>query len=91
MKIEYPIEWDVQDKMERPAKGWLSNVKVILENGSEFELTFYDPVRLAQELEEEKKKGKNGIIEKGLMVIPAVTKENIEMAIKQAEVEGYFG
>ena len=90
MKIEFPIEWDEKDRMERPAKGWLSDVKVIFDNGHEFNLTFYDPVRLAQDLEEETKQGKNGIIEKGLIVIPEVTKENIENAIKQAESEGYF-
>jgi len=90
MKIVYPIEWDDRDNFERPAKGWLDNVKVIKENGKEYTLSFYDPVRLSQDLEEEIKIGKAGIIEKGLLIVKEVTKENIEKAIKQAEAEGYF-
>ena len=90
MKIEYPIEWDERDNLERPAKGWLDNVKVTKENGKEYLLSFYDPARLAQDLEEEIKMGKAGIVEKGLMVIKEVTKENIEKAIEQADREGYF-
>ena len=90
MKIIYPIEWNEIDKLERPAKGFLNNVKVIKENGKEYTLSFYDPVRLSQDLEGENKIGKAGIIEKGLLIIKEVTKENIEKAVKQAETEGYF-
>ena len=90
LKIEYPIKWDEKDIWERPAKGWLDNVKVTTVSGLEHTLIFYDPVRLSQDLEEEVKMGKAGIIEKGLFVIKEVTKENIEKAILQAEQEGYF-
>ena len=78
MKIKYPIEWSKKDKLERPSKGWLDNVIVTTENGKEYTLSFYDPVRLSQDLEEEIKMGKTAIIEKGLLVIKQVTKENIE-------------
>jgi hypothetical protein len=90
MKIEYPIEWDERDNLERPAKGWLDGVKVTKANGKNYLLSFYDPTRLAQDLEEELKIGKAGIVEKGLIVIKEVTKENIEKAIAQADREGYF-
>ncbi len=90
MKITYPIEWDDRDQFERPAKGWLNDVVVTLENGAVHTLSFYDPVRLAQELESEVNSGKAGIIEKGLLVVPEVTKENIEKVIYQAFEEHYF-
>lgn len=90
MKIEYPIEWNERDNVERPAKGWLNDVKVIKDNGNVYMLSFYDPIRIAQDLDEEIKLGKSGIIEKGLIVVKEVTKENIEKAIKQANEEGYF-
>ena len=90
MKIEYPIKWEEKDNFERPAKGWLDGVKVIKDNGKQYILSFYDPIRLTQDLEEEIEMGKAGIIEKGLIVIKEVTKENIEKAIEQADREGYF-
>ena len=90
MKVVYPIEWDERDHMERPAKGWLSGVIVQAEDGVEHELSFYDPIRLAQEIESELGEGKSGFIERGLIVVPEVTKENIDKAITQAEIEGYF-
>jgi len=67
MKIKYPIEWDERDRFERPMKGWLDHVTVETDDGRTFNLSFYDPVRLAQDLEEEVKQGRAGIIDKGLM------------------------
>jgi len=90
MKIEYPIEWNERDRAERPAKGWLADVVVELENGKRHRLFFYDPVRLKQDLEEEIKLGKAAIVERGLIVVPEVSRETIEKAIRQAVAEGYF-
>ena len=78
------------DSFEIKSKGWLSNVRVELENGSTHELTIYDPVRLRQDLEAEVAGGKAGIIEKGLLVVPEVTKECIEKIISQAFREKFF-
>ena len=90
MKVVYPIDWDEIDLIERAAKGWLSGVIVQAEDGIEHELSFYDPVRLAQEIDDELAEGNSGFIERGLIVVPEVTKENIEKVISQAENEGYF-
>jgi hypothetical protein len=65
-------------------------VIVETEDGRTFDLSFYDPVRLTQDLDEEVKRGREGITKKGLMVVPEVTRENIENAIRQAEADGYF-
>lgn len=90
MEIHYPIKWTEQDHFELEAKGWLSDVTVITNSGHKYSMCFYDPTRLAQDLEEEIKSGKSAIIEKGLVVVSKLTKKNIEAAIAQAESEGYF-
>lgn len=90
MNICYPIEWNEFDHFERPAKGWLSDVVVTLDDGSIHSLNFYDPCRLQQEHDDQIRSGKFGVIEKGLMIVPSVTKENIERAVMQAIKEGYF-
>lgn len=90
MKIEYPLEWNEYEAFERKCKGWLSGVIVTLDNGSVHEVSFYDPVRLSQDLAEEVASGNAGIIEKGLLIIPEVTQENIEHAILQAVNSGFF-
>jgi len=90
MRVDFPIEWDEQDDFEIPVKGCLSNVIVHTTDGIKHTLSFYDPVRLSQEIESEINNGKAGFIERGLIVVPEVTKTNIEQAIKLAESEGYF-
>ncbi len=89
MKIKYPIEWDSYSEYEIECKGWLPGVELML-NDQIYQLTFYDPVRLAQDLADDIQSGKIAIVEKGLMVIPSITKENIIRAINQAVEEGYF-
>ena len=90
MKIEYPIDWDEREQYERASKGWLEDVFVTTDDGARHRLVFWDLSRLQQDLEEEMKEGKMAIIERGLIIVPEVTKENIEKAIKQANDEGYF-
>jgi hypothetical protein len=89
MNIIDPIESDERDNFERPAKGWRSDVIVQTSEGVQFNLCFYDPVRLAQETEDEFVSGKAGFIEAGLIVVLKVTKMSIKKAIKKAENEGY--
>ena len=90
MDIEYPIDWNELESFEISSKGWLGGVRAKTRNGNVFELTFYDPVRLSQQIADEHYSGKVGFVEKGLIVIPEVTKQNIEQAVEQAEKEGYF-
>lgn len=51
------------------------------DNGKRHRLFFYDPVRLRQDLEEEIRQGRAAVAEHGLIVVPEVTKENIEKAL----------
>ena len=90
MDIEFPTNWNDLESFEISSKGWLGGVRALAKTGDVFELTFYDPVRLSQGIEDEHKSGKIGFVERGLIVVPEVTKQNIELAIEQAEKEGYF-
>ena len=64
LDIEYPTKWDELESFEISCKGWLQGVRVRTEEGSIFELTFFDPTRLTQEIKDEQNSGKIGFIEK---------------------------
>lgn len=85
MIINYGIEFDEKNVFELKCKGYYPGVTVINENGKTFPLVFYDPTRLAQDVEEE-----NIICDKNLVVIPEVTKDWIDYAISRMISEDYF-
>jgi hypothetical protein len=64
--------WEVE------AKGWFSEARMTV-SGKHYRLTFYDPVRLAQEIQGDLQEG-NVFFEANLVVVPAVTKSNMERA-----------
>jgi hypothetical protein len=66
-------------------KGYCNGVVVVLPDHSKFKVAFYDPVRLAQDLKDE-----GYIAEPGLIVIQDVTNENIERAVYELWLGGYF-
>jgi hypothetical protein len=92
MKQEYPKisfreEFDNLIAFEVESKGWYSGVIIELENHSKYELTFYDPMRLNQDLETE---NKIYLSEPGLVIISKVTVENIYRAVHGLYKEGFF-
>ena len=63
---------------EVESKGWFPDARLNFE-GRNYVLTFYDPVRLAQEIEAELQRG--GIFfEPNLVVVKSVTRQNMEAA-----------
>jgi len=81
----FSYDFDERAAWEVEHKGWASGF-VRLPDGRRAAVNFYDPVVLAQEVEE------NGVClgEPGLIVVPSVTIENMQRAIKQLHKEGYF-
>jgi hypothetical protein len=63
---------------------------VELEDGSRYSVFFYDPVRLAQELNDEVELGRSCIAEPGMIVISEVTEVNVRAAVAQLHREGWF-
>lgn len=67
--------WEVE------AKGWLTGVVAVIEE-RRYTLTVYDPVRLAQDLDEELKDSK-AFFEPNLVVVTSVTRERIAAAVQE--------
>jgi hypothetical protein len=66
-------------------KGYCNDVIITLSDYSKYKVCFYDPVRLAQDLEEE-----NYIAEPGLIIIKEVSIKNMENAVHELWLGGYF-
>lgn len=66
-------------------KGYCSDVIITLPDYSKFKVCFYDPIRLVQDLEEE-----IYIAEPGLIIIQEVSLKNMEKAIHELWLGGYF-
>jgi hypothetical protein len=88
--IIFPQWYDARCEFETPAKGYLSDVEVQLEDGSRYKLYFSDPVRLQQTLEDDAARGRHYYTEPGLVVLPEVTTEAIQQAIPELVRDGYF-
>ncbi|MEN6370788.1 MAG: hypothetical protein ABFD64_02135 [Armatimonadota bacterium] len=75
---------------EMPDKGYISDAMVIGEDGTKYPVSFFDPVRLTQELECCVKLGQPYFTEPGIIVLPEVTMENILHAVDELGKEGFF-
>lgn len=80
-EIVFPEWYDERGEWEAKEKGWLQGVEIRLANGETQPLFFYDPVRLAQDLESETKQGRPCIAQPGMIVIPEVTRDAILVAV----------
>ena len=82
--------FDERMAYESEAKGYLGSCEVELEDGSRHGVTFYDPARLAQDLQEEAKLGRPFIAEQGMIVLEAITLANMLAAVRKLVSEGFF-
>lgn len=94
MKIEcqiiFPINY-IEDKLlqvETEAKGYLQGVRLKVE-GISYTLTFYDPVRLLQDIEEEFKLH-GFFFESNVVAITKVDKESIIRALNSIVDTGVY-
>lgn len=76
LKIEFPESFE--DELTK-AKGWLSGVQV-RDGAATYTVTFYDPVRLAQDVESELEAG-SIFVERNVIVLSEVDRESIEDAV----------
>jgi hypothetical protein len=74
---------------ETESKGYLVDVKIVLESGT-IGLTIYDRVRLQQDLDDEM--ASDGCFAAAnLLVVPAVTRESISLAVERLSTGGFHG
>ena len=85
--LELPEDFD-DYAWEVESKGWFGDARVRLGSRS-YQVTFYDPTRLAQELDDELK-GAAVFIERNLLVVRRVDREHMLAAIGElAQAERY--
>lgn len=89
-RVLFPDWYDELAEVVAEHKGWLPEVRVELADGRRVPVHFYDPVRLAQDLEEDVKWGRPCIAEPGLIVVPTVTREAIRQAVAYLSGTDYF-
>lgn len=80
-QIFFPNWYDERGEWEAREKGWLQGVEIRFANGNARPLFFYDPVRLAQDLDAETGLGRPYISQPGMVVIPEVTRDAILVAV----------
>ena len=88
--VVFPEWYDARLEHETPSKGYLADVEVRLENESRYRLYFIDPVRLAQNLEDDTQAGRGYFAEPGLVVLPEVTTQAIRDAVAGLYRDGFF-
>ena len=84
---EFVFDQPFDDYAQTDAKdrGYLPNVKVKTPGGGLYVVTFYDHVRLAQDIEEEKI-----IVEPGLIVVHEITLDVMHQALTYMLRTNYF-
>lgn len=89
-KLLFEHGLDERDEADARLRGFRSHVWVELNDGSKHRVTFFDPIRLTQELEQEASMGRPFVCEPGLIVILEVTREYMETAARTLADEGFF-
>lgn len=90
VRLIFEFGFDERDEYEAETRGYRSHVWAELDDGSHHPLTFYDLTRLSQTLEDECSSGRMFFSEPGLVVVPAVTRVNMEEAARTLASEGFF-
>lgn len=89
-QIHFEESFDEMWAHEVWSRGWYGGVTVELITGKKVKVFFYDPVRLAQELESAMSQGFPFIAEKNMIVISEVTPEIIRKSINRLVLEVFF-
>src|SRR5262245_23448670 len=89
-RVLFPDWYDSRREAETPARGYLGDVEVQMEDGSRYKLYFIDPIRLRQTLEDDQASGRPYFTEPGLVVLPEVSTEAIHQAVPGLVRDGYF-
>ena len=90
VRLVFEHDFDERDEREAESRGYRSHVWAELEGGELHPLTFYDITRLSQTLTDECASGRMFFTEPGLVVVPAVTRANMENAARLLASEGFF-
>ncbi|WP_328388638.1 hypothetical protein [Nocardia sp. NBC_00416] len=87
--VRFPEGYSEREEWEASVKGWVQ-VVVTLSDGRGFQLSFYDPVRLSQTLDDEMAAGRPYVTEPNLVVLEEVSTANIHSAIADMVEQQFF-
>jgi len=88
--LRFTCDYDERTAWEVEQKGWFECAVAVMPNGLEIALSFWDPVRLSQEITDRARVGRVCFAEPGLVIVPTVTREHMEQAIKELGEAKYF-
>jgi hypothetical protein len=75
---------------ETEDRGYRTHVWAELDDGSRHPMSFYNLTRLGQTLDDQRLRGQPFFGEPGLVVVDAVTLENMEAAARELAQQGFF-
>lgn len=88
--FHFPHDFDERAESEMEARGHLWGGEVELADGRRYPVTFFDPVRLTQDLESMTANGEPAFIEPGLIVVMEVTREAIARTLPELVRQRFF-
>jgi len=88
--LSFPEGYDEQAEFEAPFRGILRDVIVEMGDGLRHQLSFIDLVRLEQSLADNARLARPYYTEPGLLILPEVSTEAIELAVQGLWDDGYF-
>lgn len=86
----FSIELDDRAVWEIELKGWFEGASAKLSTGRDIPLSFWDPIRLQQEVTAAFASGKHCFTEPMLVILPSVTPQNMKQAIEELSKQGFF-
>lgn len=89
-ELVLPADFDARAEYEEEQRGLLDYVKVSFTGGSTYSVCFFTPSRIAVELEAVRQAGEACVAEPGLVIVPAITRSEMEKAVDFLASVGYF-
>jgi hypothetical protein len=77
------LDWDAATAFDVQNKGWYDQAELQMDDGRIVPLSFWDPVRLSQEIKADFESGKRFFTEQNLIVLPMLTEESIRNAVSE--------
>ncbi len=88
--LSFTCDFDERAAYEIEKTGFFEHAIANLPGGKRVKVSFWDPGRLAQDLETELKQGHVSLGQPGLILVPRVTVENMRRAVNEQYESGYF-
>jgi hypothetical protein len=88
--LRFTCDFDDRTAWEVQQKGWFEGAVAVMPNGLEIALSFWDPVRLSQEISDGVRLGRACFAEPGLVIVPSVTRDHMQKAIEELAKAKYF-